>query len=123
MYLSLDRIMQNTGKKFVARTNNWRIFFFCYKLFTRIFNLIQMKQMDFQPQGTCSKLIHIELTDDDRVSDVSFVGGCPGNLKGISALIKGMHKDDVISRLCGIKCGNKSTSCPDQLACALKQMN
>lgn len=46
-----------------------------------------MKQMDFQPQGTCSKLIHIELTDDDRVSDVSFVGGCPGNLKGISALI------------------------------------
>lgn len=65
-----------------------------------------MKQMDFQPRGTCSKLIHIELTDDDRVSDVSFVGGCPGNLKGISALIKGMHKDDVISRLCGIKCGN-----------------
>lgn len=97
--------------------------FVCYKLFTRIFNLIQMKQMDFQPQGTCSKFIHIELTDDDRVSDVSFVGGCPGNLKGISALIKGMHKDDVISRLCGIKCGNKSTSCPDQLACALKQMN
>ena len=82
-----------------------------------------MKQMDFQPQGTCSKLIHIELTDDDRVSDVSFVGGCPGNLKGISALIKGMYKGDVISRLCDIKCGNKSTSCPDQLACALKQMN
>ena len=78
-----------------------------------------MKQMDFQPQGTCSKLIHIELTDDDRVSDVSFVGGCPGNLKGISALIKGMYKGDVISRLCDIKCGNKSTSCPDQLACAV----
>ncbi len=114
MYLPLDRIMQNTGKKFVARTNTGEFSFFCYKLFTRIFNLIQMKQMDFQPQGTCSKLIHIELTDDDRVSDVSFVGGCPGNLKGISALIKGMHKDDVISRLCGIKCGNKSTSCPDQ---------
>ena len=123
MYLPLDRIMQNTGKKFVARTTTGEFSFFCYKLFTRIFNLIQMKQMDFQPQGTCSKLIHIELTDDDRVSDVSFVGGCPGNLKGISALIKGMHKDDVISRLCGIKCGNKSTSCPDQLACALKQMN
>lgn len=123
MYLPLDRITQNTGKKFVARTNNWRIFLRLLQTVYPYFNLIQMKQMDFQPQGTCSKLIHIELTDDDRVSDVSFVGGCPGNLKGISALIKGMYKDDVISRLCGIKCGNKSTSCPDQLACALKQMN
>ena len=71
--------------------------------------------------GTCSTQINFDLTDG-KVSDVSFVRGCDGNLKGISSLIIGMPVDEVIARLDGIRCGYKSTSCPDQLAKALKQM-
>lgn len=76
--------------------------------------------MDYRPRGVCSQLIHFEL-DGDVVKNVQFLGGCNGNLKGISSLVNGMKVDDVIARLEGIRCGNKQTSCPDQLACALKQ--
>ena len=76
--------------------------------------------MDYRPRGVCSQLIHFEL-DGDVVKNVQFLGGCNGNLKGISSLVNGMKVDDVIARLEGIRCGNKMTSCPDQLACALKQ--
>ena len=76
--------------------------------------------MDYRPRGVCSQLIHFEL-DGDVVKNVQFLGGCNGNLKGISSLVNGMKADDVIARLEGIRCGNKQTSCPDQLACALKQ--
>ena len=80
-----------------------------------------MKKYDFIPQGVCSRYIHLTLSDDDIVESVTFEGGCNGNLQGIGALVKGMHKDEVIKRLQGIRCGNKSTSCPDQLAQALKE--
>lgn len=76
--------------------------------------------MDYRPQGVCSKLIHLEL-DGDVIENVQFVGGCNGNLQGISSLVKGMKAEDAIARLEGIKCGFKNTSCPDQLAHALKQ--
>ena len=76
--------------------------------------------MDYRTHGVCSQLIHFEL-DGDIVKNVQFLGGCNGNLKGISSLVNGMKVDDVIARLEGIRCGNKQTSCPDQLACALKQ--
>lgn len=66
-------------------------------------------------QGTCSKLITIAVKDNILV-DVEFLGGCNGNLKGISTLVKGLPIDEVINKLQGIPCGNKSTSCPDQLA-------
>lgn len=72
-------------------------------------------------EGTCSKAINIEI-EDGVISNVSFAGGCNGNLQGIGALIKGMKPEDVISRLEGLKCGMKSTSCPDQLARALKEV-
>lgn len=75
----------------------------------------------YQTEGTCSKFIEIE-TRDNIVGDVKFYGGCDGNLKGIASLIKGMTIDEVISRLEGIHCGNKTTSCPDQLCRALKEM-
>lgn len=75
--------------------------------------------MDYRPQGVCSKLIQIEL-DGDVIENVQFLGGCNGNLQGISSLVKGMKAEDVITRLEGIKCGFKNTSCPDQLAKALK---
>lgn len=68
--------------------------------------------------GVCSRSINIEIEDDKLVS-VAFEGGCNGNLKGIGALVRGMTVDEAIERLSGIKCGFKSTSCPDQLANAL----
>lgn len=77
--------------------------------------------MKYMTQGTCSKEIHIELKDG-LIDSVSFVGGCNGNLKGICALVTGMKPEDAISRLKGIKCGFKPTSCPDQLARALESM-
>lgn len=76
--------------------------------------------MDYRPQGVCSQLIQFEL-DGDVVKNVQFLGGCSGNLQGISSLVNGMKVDDVIARLEGIKCGFKNTSCPDQFAKALKQ--
>ena len=75
----------------------------------------------YKTKGTCSTQIELDL-DGDVVHNVHFTGGCNGNLKGISSLVKGMKVDDVISRLEGIHCGNKSTSCPDQLCKALRAM-
>ena len=74
----------------------------------------------YQTQGTCSKEINITV-EDGVVQSVEFIGGCNGNLKGISQLVKGMKVEDVIARLENTKCGFKNTSCPDQLAKALKQ--
>ena len=77
--------------------------------------------MRYQTKGTCSTFIDIELKDG-VIDSVQFTGGCNGNLQGISALVKGMTPEDAISRLKGIRCGFKSTSCPDQLAHALESM-
>ncbi len=77
--------------------------------------------MRYQTKGTCSTSIDIELKDG-VIDSVTFIGGCNGNLQGISALVKGMTPEEAISRLKGIRCGFKSTSCPDQLARALESM-
>ena len=77
--------------------------------------------MRYQTQGTCSTAIDIELKDG-VIDSVKFTGGCNGNTQGISALVKGMTPEEAISRLKGIRCGFKSTSCPDQLARALESM-
>ena len=71
--------------------------------------------------GVCSKEINIEL-EGDTIKEVNFKAGCPGNLSGISQLVEGMKVQDVITKLKGIKCGTKNTSCPDQLALALESM-
>ncbi len=76
--------------------------------------------MVYKTKGTCSQLISFEL-EDGKIHNVSFQGGCNGNLKGISALVEGMDAKEAIAKLDGIKCGFKNTSCPDQLAQALKQ--
>ena len=73
----------------------------------------------YKTKGTCSQMICFDL-EDNKVRNVQFYGGCNGNLKGIAALVDGMDIDEVISRVEGIKCGMKKTSCPDQLAQALK---
>jgi uncharacterized protein (TIGR03905 family) len=76
-------------------------------------------QYEYTTKGTCSRTILFEV-EDGKVKNVQFIGGCNGNLKGIGALVEGMSVDEVISRVEGITCGMKSTSCPDQLAQALK---
>lgn len=78
--------------------------------------------MKYSPKGVCSQAIDIEIDENQIIQSVSFTGGCNGNLKGISSLVKGMHINDVIARLDGIQCGMKGTSCPDQLAQALKSL-
>ena len=76
--------------------------------------------MRYKTSGTCSSAIDFEV-EDGIVKEVKFIGGCSGNTQGVAALVKGMTVDEVISRLEGIKCGFKSTSCPDQLAKSLKE--
>ena len=76
--------------------------------------------MTYKTKGTCSQVIEFDL-QDGNVHNVKFIGGCNGNLKGIGKLVEGMKAEDVISKLEGTTCGFKNTSCPDQLAQALKQ--
>ncbi len=77
--------------------------------------------MRYQTKGTCSTAIDIEV-NDGIIESVKFTGGCNGNLQGICALVKGMKAEEAISKLKGIRCGFKNTSCPDQLAQALEKM-
>lgn len=80
-----------------------------------------MKHYTYTPQGTCSTQIDIDV-ENDVIENVTFTNGCNGNTQGISRLVKGMKVEDVISRLEGIRCGYKGTSCPDQLARALREI-
>ena len=79
-----------------------------------------MAQISYQTKGVCARQIEL-VVENDVVVEVKFIGGCSGNTQGVSALVKGMSVDEAISRLEGIRCGMKQTSCPDQLAQALKQ--
>lgn len=76
----------------------------------------------YTPVGVCSRQITIDINEDETIKSISFLGGCNGNLKGISSLAEGKTLDEVINALKGITCGMKSTSCPDQLARALEQI-
>ena len=77
-------------------------------------------QITYRPKGVCSQLMEIE-TEGNIVRSLKVTGGCSGNLQGIAKLVEGMEIDEVIARLEGVRCGGKRTSCPDQLAQALKQ--
>ena len=81
-----------------------------------------MKHIQYPTQGTCSLLIDVTADDNDIIQQVSFLGGCNGNLQGICRLVNGQKIDDVIAKLRGIRCGDKPTSCPDQLCHALEQL-
>ncbi len=78
-----------------------------------------IKELEFRTRGTCSVGIIVRL-DDEIIDDVKFIGGCAGNTLGIAALVKGMPAIEAIKKLKGTRCGNRSTSCPDQLALALE---
>ena len=88
------------------------------RLFSRLLRTVMT--YNYKTKGTCSRNITVEL-DGDIIKSVSFEGGCAGNLAGISEIVKGMKATDVIEKFGGIRCGFKSTSCPDQLAKALSE--
>ena len=77
---------------------------------------------EYKPSGVCSRAITFDVDENDIITSVHFTGGCSGNTQGICALVKGMKREDAIEKLSGIRCGFKSTSCPDQLAKALSQV-
>ena len=77
--------------------------------------------VNYTPVGVCSKHITIEINDDGRIEEVRFLGGCNGNTQGVAALVKGMKAEEAVKRLEGISCNGRGTSCPDQLANALKE--
>ena len=79
-----------------------------------------METITYQPRGVCSRHMEIDV-DNGVIQAVRVQGGCSGNLQGICSLLKGMKVEDAIGRMEGIRCGSKATSCPDQLAQALKQ--
>ena len=78
------------------------------------------KHIEYRTKGTCSRAIVLDI-EDGVITDCAFIGGCAGNTAGIASLVKGMRTEDVVSKLKGVKCGFKSTSCPDQLARAIEE--
>ena len=80
-----------------------------------------MKTYTYQPKGVCSRQIVVEVDEDRVITYVRFVGGCSGNTQGVAALVIGQKADDVIPKIENIRCGGKTTSCPAQLAIALKR--
>ena len=76
----------------------------------------------FRPRGVCSQEMRVELNDQGVIQNLQVMGGCSGNLQGISALVRGMTAQEAVDRLKGIRCGGKSSSCPDQLARGLEEI-
>ena len=79
---------------------------------------------EYFPSGVCSMKMNIDVDEETKiVNEIKFIGGCAGNTQGVASLVKGMHIDEVISRLKGIDCRGRGTSCPDQLSKALEELN
>lgn len=78
------------------------------------------KHIQYRTQGVCSRAIELELDDNNIITEVRFAGGCSGNTQGVAALVRGMRAEEAVSRLEGIRCGFRPTSCPDQLAKAIR---
>ena len=78
------------------------------------------KHIEYKTKGTCARAVVVDV-EDGVITDCQFVGGCSGNTQGVAALVKGMKVDEAVAKIKGIKCGMKSTSCPDQLALALEE--
>lgn len=80
------------------------------------------KHIEYKTKGTCARAVIVDV-EDGVITDCEFVGGCSGNTQGVASLVKGMKVEDAVSKIKGIKCGMKSTSCPDQLARALEEIS
>jgi len=81
-----------------------------------------MTHFSYKTTGTCSQQIEITIDENRIITEVAFIGGCHGNTQGVAALVRGMQAEEAIARLEGIDCRGRGTSCPDQLAKALRQM-
>ena len=81
----------------------------------------EMRTIEYTTHGTCSRIIRFDLDDENRIHNLSFQGGCNGNLQGIGKLCEGMKAEDIKDRIKGIRCGAKPTSCPDQLSAAIEK--
>ena len=79
------------------------------------------KHIEYKTKGTCSRAVVVDV-EDGVITDCAFVGGCSGNTQGVASLVIGMKAEDAVAMIKGIKCGMKSTSCPDQLALALEEL-
>ncbi len=95
------------------------VYFLCHVLEKAAERMIKMK-FTYKPKGVCSQFMEMEI-EDGKIHGLKVMGGCSGNLQGIAKLVEGMDIDEVINRMEGIRCGFKSSSCPDQLAKALRQ--
>ena len=80
-----------------------------------------MKKISYSPKGVCSRQMNVEIDDNNIITKVQIVGGCAGNTQGVSRLIEGMNAHDAIKKIEGIRCGFKSTSCPNELAKAIEE--
>lgn len=78
--------------------------------------------VQYTPKGVCARAMQVTITPEHIIESIEIIGGCNGNLKGIGALLKGMTAEEAIARMQGITCGNKPTSCPDQISIALTQV-
>ena len=78
-------------------------------------------KITFKPSGVCCREITFEVNDENIITDINFVGGCPGNLLGLKSLVIGQNANEVANKLANIPCGGKSTSCPDQLSKAIQE--
>jgi uncharacterized protein (TIGR03905 family) len=105
---------------FLEFQNKVRIF--AKRNMTKEEKVMKTKHIMYETSGTCSKMIDVTADENNIIQQVFFLGGCNGNLQGISQLVRGQHIDDVLPRLNGIRCGMKATSCPDQLCRALEQL-
>lgn len=80
-----------------------------------------MKRITYSPKGVCSKQMNVEIDDNGIITKVQIMGGCAGNTQGVSRLVEGMNAKEAITKMRGIKCGFKSTSCPNELAKAIEE--
>ena len=78
------------------------------------------KHIEYKTKGTCSRAVIVDI-EDGVITDCAFVGGCSGNTQGVASLVIGMKAEDAVAKIKGIKCGMKTTSCPDQLALAIEE--
>ncbi len=77
--------------------------------------------VEYKPKGVCARAMTVHVNSEHIIESIEVIGGCNGNLKGIANLVKGMRAEDAIERMKGVTCGNKPTSCPDQISIALEQ--
>lgn len=80
-----------------------------------------MKKITYSPKGVCSRQMIVEIDDSNTITKVQIIGGCAGNTQGVSRLVEGMNAQEAVQRMEGIRCGFKSTSCPNELAKAIKE--